>query len=758
MLAALPSMTTTRRRVRLDVTGAVQGVGFRPFVHRLATGMGLAGHVRNTGEGAALEVEGPAADVEGFLQRLEAEIAPPARILARRVTELALVGETQFVVDASTAGASNAADVMADLVTCADCLTDMFQPGNRRHLYPFTTCSQCGPRYSIIEAMPFDRARTSMRLFAMCPECRAEYDDPASRRFHAETISCPRCGPTLRLLGREIAGQAALHAAVEALRDGAIVALKGLGGFQLMVDARSHDAVARLRALKHRPAKPFAVMVASLSDARALADLSSEEADALSAPAGPIVLVRARRDAPIAGNVAPGNPSLGLMLPTTPLHHIVLRELGFPVIATSGNRGDEPIVSDENEVAERLVGLADLFLVHDRPIVRPVDDSVVQLVGGKECVLRLARGYAPLHLECSATLRPGIALGAEQKGAIAVARDRTIVLGPHIGDLSGPETRTAMRTAKDRLAALYGIDAGWIAADTHPDYFTGRLATWTGLPVHRVQHHVAHVLAGMLDNGLKGNVLGVAWDGTGYGEDGTIWGGEFIAVGETAIRRVAHLLPFRLPGGDAAAREPRRSAFGALHAVFGDAAAAHATALSSEEARVFATMIARAVNAPLTSSCGRLFDAVASILGLCQTASFEGEAAMAVEFAADHSKRRVDLPPIVLTGHAPIVLDWRGMLRAMIQLREDVPGNDLAAAFHRTLVDAVGNVAARIGIENVLLTGGCFQNVRLAEAALDRLEQDGFRAYSHHQIPPNDGGIAAGQLAFVARQRLEEAT
>jgi len=758
-----------RRRLRLEVTGAVQGVGFRPFVYRLAVAEGLAGHVRNTSEGASLEVEGTQPAVERFLRRLDDEIRPPAAMRERRVSWIEPAGERTFVIAPSDESGRRAAVVLPDLATCAHCLAEILDPENRRYRYPFTTCTHCGPRYSIIEAIPYDRARTVMRHFPMCAACRSEYDDPGSRRFHAETNACSACGPRLALVdgrGNElVTGDQCLTAAAQALRGGKVVALKGLGGFQLLVDARSEEAVRRLRERKRRPAKPFALLVATVAEARAIAEIGVEEERLLSSAAAPIVLLRRRAGAEvIAPGVAPTVSLRGVMLPATPLHHLLARELGFPVIATSGNRGSEPIVADQAEALRKLGGLADLFLVHDRQILRPVDDSVVRMIAGLETVLRHARGYAPqpFAARCPAAA-PSLALGGHQKDAVAMTTGGDIVLGPHIGDLDGAETRVALVDAVASLTALYDLHAQSVACDAHPDYYSTRLAEQLGPPVIRVPHHLAHVLAGMNENGLDGPVLGVAWDGTGHGRDGTVWGGEFLAVDNMKWRRAAHLARYLLPGGEAASREPRRAALGALHAVFGEGAIAMAdlppvAAFLPAERQVLAQMLARGLNAPATSSVGRLFDAVAAILGLCQKASFEGEAAMALEFAAERATAVVRLPPFVVSdGAESLIVDWRPMLAAMVEAHRDGAAvASLASAFHDALADAIVAVARRVGISLVLLTGGCFQNRRLAEAAIDRLRDAGFHPHWHHRIPPNDGGLAVGQAVFAGRPLVEE--
>ncbi|MGF6812952.1 hydrogenase maturation protein HypF [Paraburkholderia sp. Clong3] len=755
----------TRLRLRLDVTGAVQGVGFRPFVHRLAVGEGLGGFVRNTGEGVSLEVEGAPQALERFLARLDAEIAPPAAIHQRQSCRLPAQGEQDFVIAPSATGGPRSAMVLPDLAVCPECLGELCDPNDRRYLYPFTTCVHCGPRYSLIEAVPYDRSRTAMRHFPMCAGCRNEYSEPASRRFHAETNACPECGPQLALwdTAGAVLGERhqALRSAAEAVRQGLIVALKGLGGFQLIADARSDTAVRRLRERKTRPAKPFAVMVRSLADASMVAELSEIEQRLLCSAAAPIVLVKARADLPgIARGIAPANPLLGIMLPCTPLHALLMLELGFPVVATSGNRGGEPIVTDEREALERLAGIADLFLVHDRPILHPVDDSVVRVIAGREAVLRRARGYAPLSLALpfSAGAEPGLALGAHQKSTIALAVDGQIVLGPHIGELAAPATREAFAQAVEAMTTLYHVRPRHVACDLHPDYYSTRFADASGLPVRRVPHHLAHVLAGMLDNDLAGPVLGVAWDGAGYGTDGSICGGEFLAVDATWYRRVAHLLPFRLAGGEAAMREPRRAALGALYATFGDAALAMTdqkpvAAFAARERQTLGVMLRRGVNAPLTSSAGRLFDAIAALLDLVQVASFEGEAGMAVEFAAQRALRSVSLAAPRLSEDASgLVLDWRPMLAAVVAAcRDGVPTPSVAAALHDALAEAIVSVATRVGLERVLLSGGCFQNARLVERAVERLREAGFDPYWHRRIPPNDGGIAVGQAVFAAR-------
>ncbi len=781
------------QRLHIALAGAVQGVGFRPFVWRLAQQAGLAGSVRNTGGGVLIEAEGPAPALSRFLDRLAIDAPPHAVITGRTVTGVQPRRTSGFTVAPSTAEALCSAVVMADLAPCAACLHELRDPADRRFLYPFITCMHCGPRYSVIAALPYDRARTTLARFPLCPACAAEYADPGSRRFHAESICCPACGPRLALWDADravrVGGDLALAEAAAALRAGRIVALKGLGGFQLLADARNVAAVAALRARKRRPRKPFAMMVADLAAATALAEVSAIERAALCSPAAPIVLLRRRAAAAaapevagavagavaaeVAAEVALGSLCFGLMLPSTPLHHLLLRALGFPVVATSGNAGDEPIIADEQEARARLAGIADVFLVHDRPIARAVDDSVVRVIAGAATVLRRARGYAPLPLACPAVDAPVLGLGGQQKNAVAVGSAGRVILGPHIGDLDGPAVRDAFAAAAERLPALHGLRPALAACDRHPDYAATRHAEGLGLPVVRVPHHLAHALSGMADRGLDGKLLAVAWDGSGYGGDGTIWGGEFLAIAPSRFRRAAHLAPFRLPGGDAAVREPRRAALGLLHALYGAAALemtglAPVAAFTAAERRVLATMLARGVNAPLTTSAGRLFDAVAALLDLCQRASFEGEAAMAVESAAAEADHAAPLPPPVLAPPAPtdddgtlvvgtLVVDWRPTLAGLLAARAAGTGRAaLAAGFHAVLADAIVAVARRLGARRVLLTGGCFQNARLAELAVAGLRAAGIDPFCHRDVPPNDGGLAVGQIAFAARPLMED--
>lgn len=755
-------MMAERERIGIVVQGLVQGVGFRPFVYRLAAELGLVGWVCNSPQGVLIEVEGPEIALEQFLSRLESDHPPLAALHHIEVAPLPPAGELCFEIRHSNGDGAPTALVLPDIATCPDCLADILDPDNRRYRYPFTNCTNCGPRYSIIEALPYDRPATTMKHFEMCRHCAAEYHNPADRRFHAQPNACPECGPRLELWTAEGVimeqGHYALLGAVEALRAGAVVALKGLGGFHLLVDARNEAAVRQLRRRKNRPHKPFALMMPSLEMAAACCEISPEEAALLASPMAPIVLLRRLHNGGLAPSVAPDSPYLGLMLPYTPLHHLLLRELKRPVVATSGNRADEPICTDEYEALERLDGIADLFLVHNRPILRPVDDSVACVVEGRTTLLRRARGYAPLPLPMPHDLPPLLALGAHQKNTVALAAGKQLYTSQHIGDLDTLPARDMFHRVAADLQTLHALRPQRVMCDLHPDYYSTRRAHDSGLPVHPVQHHYAHVLSAMLDNGLAPPLLGVAWDGTGYGPDGTIWGGEFLHIDGRGYTRVGHLRTFCLPGGDQAVREPRRSALGLLYEVFGPAALdmPHLPALQAftpAELGPLGTMLARGLNSPRTSSAGRLFDAVASLLGLCQRATYEGQAAVMLEHAALNCPDE-GLYPFALAPDG--ALNWESLLRALLADRAaGLPAGVIAARFHNTLASMIVSAAQTHGEPVVVLSGGCFQNRYLLTRSICRLRESGLRPHWHHDLPPNDGGIAPGQ-ALAALYLSEE--
>ncbi|MEP2774500.1 MAG: carbamoyltransferase HypF [Luteolibacter sp.] len=752
-------------RLRLAIRGAVQGVGFRPLVYQLAVELDLAGWVNNSPQGVSIEVEGPRASAEAFLLRFDADKPPLSSIQSLEATWLDAVGHRGFEIRPSDDAGTKTAFVMPDIATCEDCLREILDPTNRRYRYPFTNCTHCGPRFSMVEALPYDRANTSMKSFAMCAPCLAEYEDPRDRRFHAQPNACPTCGPQLQwwdadgdCLG---VGDDALRAGADAIRQGGIVAVKGVGGFHLFVAAHDERSVRRLRDLKHREEKAFALMFPSLEKVREACVVSPVEERLLRSPEAPIVLLR-RSDDAVAVSIAPGNPYLGAMLPYAPLHHLLMAELGFAVVATSGNRSDEPICTDEREALERLGGIADFFLVHNRPIVRPVDDSIVRVVAGREMVLRRARGFAPLPISLAPKKQlpePKVilAVGAHLKNTVALGVGDQVYLSQHIGDLETAAALDAFRRVAADLPHLYQVRPDVIAADAHTDYLSTQFARKQDARLITVQHHHAHVLSCMAENELPPPVLGVVWDGSGYGDDGTVWGGEFLEVTENGFERVANFRPFRLPGGGQAVREPRRAALGLLYDWLGEEAFSlkhlpTLTAFSESELRTLRQMLERGVNAPLTSSVGRLFDAVASLLDLRQVAGFEGQAAMDVEFAAATSDERYE---IHLTDG---VLDWAPMMQGLLRdLFEGIPPTIIAAKFHHALVEGIVAVARVTGLERVALSGGCFQNKTLTELSVRRLREEGFRPSWHQRVPPNDGGIALGQVLAASQILTKEA-
>jgi hydrogenase maturation protein HypF len=777
----------SRVRVKLALRGAVQGVGFRPFVHRLATEMAVTGWVNNSPQGVFVEAESLRPTLEQFLRRLEAEKPPRSSIQSMETTWLDAVGFSKFEIRASENGGGKSALVLPDIATCPDCLREISDPKNRRFRYPFTNCTNCGPRFSIIEALPYDRANTSMKKFAMCPACQKEYDRPQNRRFHAQPNACPVCGPRLKVLdaGGEavFGGDEALRAAANAIRRGKIVAAMGVGGFHLLADARNEKTVRLLRERKHREEKPMALMFPSLESVKAVCEVSPLEERLLLSSEAPIVLLGkiAKRRSQIANSVAPGNPNFGVMLPSNPLHHLLMAELKFPVVATSGNLSDEPICTDETEARERLRGIADFFLVHNRPIVRHVDDSIVRVMLGREMMLRRARGHAPLPIqvrsaECGAGIQKTgadavqseirnpkseiiLAVGAHLKNSVALAVGDNVFMSQHIGDLEAEPANAAFRRVTTDLPRLFGAEPGLVAADLHPDYLSTRFARISGKKVIGVQHHVAHVLSCIAENEVALPALGVAWDGTGYGTDGTIWGGEFFLAGRERIERVAHLRPFRLPGCDKAVKEPRRAALGLLYELYGEAAFEmnHLPPLREMppvEMITLRGMLQRRFNSPSTSSVGRLFDVVASLVNLRQQMRFEGQAAMELEFALEgiESDARYELP--LVTRHPSRVLDWSLMIHSILaDMNGGVSVAAISAKFHNALAEAVVEVARASGLTRVVLSGGCFQNRYLTERTVTRLRAEKFQPYWHQRVPPNDGGIALGQI-FAARNNL----
>ena len=700
-----------QERMAITVRGTVQGVGFRPFVYRLARHHGLSGFVRNSSGPVEIEVEGPPDELRSFLTELRTDAPLLATIASVETAALPVRGEAGFVIEHSELRPGDFQPVAPDVATCDACLRDIFDPADRRYRYPFTNCTNCGPRFTVIEALPYDRPGTTMRGFVMCADCRREYEDPLDRRFHAQPIACPVCGPKLSI---------PLEETVSALHAGLIVAIKGLGGYQLACDARDGATVARLRARKRRPAKPFVVMMVEPV-------ASPQEWEVLRSPAHPIALLGPQPG--LAEEIAPGLREVGVMLPYTPLHHLLVHGFGGPLVMTSGNLSEEPICKDAEEARDRLHGIADVFLDHDRPIAARYDDSVVRVAAGAVRVIRRARGLAPEPLPIDSSA-PVIATGAHLKAAFTITRNSQAFVGPHVGDLDELLTVQAYEEQLARYRRFFGVDGPTVACDLHPDYASTRIAERLGEPV-RVQHHHAHIASVIAEHGLEGKVVGVALDGVGLGTDGTAWGGEVMVADGRGFERVEHLEPVPLPGGDLCAREGWRMA----------------AAYGLEEPPVgvdpdrweLVRRLATSGRAPLTTSMGRFFDAVASLLGVCHVSTYEGEAAARLEAVAD--------PTVAQT----IEIDFQAnrTLFEVLAARRDQPAAYLAAVFHNSLACAIVEACRRTGLKRAVLSGGSFQNRRLLESCFDGLRRAGIEPYANEKVPANDGGISLGQ-ALVA--------
>ena len=754
-----------RIRTAVRVEGIVQGVGFRPFVYSLATRLGLGGLVGNDSGGVFAEVEGPPDAVAAFLESLAAEAPPLARV--ERITTAAMPadGTASFTIAPSEPGPQRRTLVSADTATCADCLAELADPADRRFGYPFINCTNCGPRFTIVRDVPYDRPLTTMAGFAMCERCAAEYHDPADRRFHAQPVCCPACGPRLALLGpdgTQLSGPP-LEAAADLLRAGKVLAVKGLGGYHLAADAASETAAGALRARKHREDKPFAVMVADVAAAARLCEVGEAAARVLTSARRPIVLLPRRGDGGIAAAVAPGNRQLGLMLPYTPLHHLLVARVGGPMVLTSGNVSDEPIVYRDDEAAGRLGGIADAFLTHDRPIQTRTDDSVARPFRRREMVLRRSRGYVPEPIEVPwAFARPVLACGAELKNTFCLARGRHAFVSHHIGDLENAETLRSFTEGIEHFRRLFDIAPEVVAHDLHPEYLSTKyaldLAEAAGLDLVGVQHHHAHIASCLADNRAAGPVIGVAFDGTGYGTDGTLWGGEFLVADLAGFSRAGHLAAVPLPGGAAAIRQPWRMAAVYLDAAFGGSPP-DGLAVARRNQRLWPGVLAmarRGVNAPLTSSAGRLFDAVAAILGVRDEINYEGQAAVELEQLADPAERGAYRAPAEPgPGPGPFVVAGADLVRAAAEdLVAGVAPPVIAARFHNGVADLILDgcvlLRERHGLRTVALSGGVFQNLLLLESVAARLEAAGFGVLVHARVPCNDGGISLGQAVVAA--------
>jgi hydrogenase maturation protein HypF len=722
------------------VEGTVQGVGFRPYVYRLAHELELAGYVLNDERGVLVEVEGPAGAVERFCSRLPSEAPPLARVESVARVELPASGLTGFSIAASPWGRTPDAPVAADSATCDDCLAELLDPADRRHRYPFTNCTNCGPRFTIVRGVPYDRPLTTMSGFEMCDRCRAEYEDPLDRRFHAQPNACPDCGPALRL--GSLVGDDALQEACRALDAGAVVAVKGLGGFHLACRADDEQAVAALRARKHREDRPFALMTL---DPRALVQLSEADERALYGRDRPIVIARRRADAVVAASVAPRSPDLGVMLPYTPLHHLLMRGVGSDLVMTSANVSDEPIAYEDDDALARLRGIADVFLLHDRPIHTRVDDSVIRSAGARRLMVRRSRGFVPDAISLPVPAgRSLLACGAELKNTFCLARGERAWVGHHIGDLKNYETLRSFSEGIAHFERLFAVAPEVVAHDLHPEYLSSKYAAEReGVELVGVQHHHAHLAACLAEHGERGPAVGAIYDGAGYGLDGTVWGGELLVGGLAGFERAGHLWPVRLPGGDRAVREPWRMACAwleecGLPAPFAKPAAWDAVA----------SMCRSGLGAPVTTSMGRLFDAVAALCGLRLEVTYEGQAAVELEAACDLGE----------PGAYPMPgLDARETIAAVVSdLSDGVDVGRIAMRFHRGLAVATADACAATGLQRAVLSGGVFQNRVLLELTIEELEGRGLDPLMPQLLPPNDGGISYGQAA-VAAARMQEA-
>lgn len=773
-------------RRRLMVRGIVQGVGFRPFVYGLAQRLGLGGFVLNDSDGVTLEIEGLASALDAFEQTLRTAPPPLARIDEVSIETVAPCGETLFRIETSRAATARNTLISPDVATCDDCLRELFDPADRRFGYPFINCTNCGPRFTIVLDVPYDRAQTTMRVFPMCPACQAEYDDPLNRRFHAQPNACAVCGPSLAFYRWSAAGAATgsahanvknenrsadaspLDQAATALAQGAILAIKGLGGYHLACDALNHAAVARLRARKQREAKPFALMAPDLETIRRFCSVNSDEAQLLASRRRPIVLLDALPDAPVAPSVAPGYATLGIMLPYTPLHHLLLRAYAEAapdrpavLVMTSGNLSDEPIAYRDDDAVARLASIADGMLTHNRDIHMRCDDSVARIVAGGVQLLRRSRGYAPEPVTLALRFsKPLLAVGGHLKNTFCLAKGHDAFLSHHIGDLENLETLTSFREGVRHFARLFDCEPEVVAYDLHPEYLATKEALASDIPLKiGVQHHHAHIASVLAEHGIEGPVIGVAADGTGYGLDGAIWGCEVLIADLRDFTRFAHLAYIPLPGGDAAVRQVWRIGATYLWRAFGDAFLdldiPFVQRINHQQWSLIARMIERGVNAPLTSSLGRLFDAVAAIAGIRDHALYEGQAAIELETAAGPDDRPY---PFALREGAPVQIDMLPAIRAIVEdLRTGAPVARVSGRFHRTVAEALAQACEQARATGapatVALSGGVFQNRRLTELLVARLEQSGFRILLNRRVPPNDGGLCLGQAA-VATARM----
>ncbi|OQW30601.1 MAG: hypothetical protein A4E19_09515 [Nitrospira sp. SG-bin1] len=748
----------------MTVQGIVQGVGFRPYVYGLASRLGLKGIVRNDSKGAVIDVEGDPLILDQFVNQLVKEAPPLSSIEQIEVGSAPIAGYRGFSIERSVVHEEAAVFIAPDTAMCQDCLSELTNPRDRRYGYPFLNCTNCGPRFTIVTDVPYDRERITMAGFTMCPACKSEYDNPLDRRFHAQPTACPVCGPQLQVTdssGTVVPINDPVAFTAICLKAGLIFAIKGLGGYHLACDAQRNDIVMELRKRKHREAKPLAVMVPSLEAANRLCWISAHEAQVLTSTARPIVLLQKRDDCYGTEAVAPGHRYLGVMLPYTPLHHLLMQALRSPLVMTSGNLTDEPIAYKDQEAIEHLSSIADYFLVHNRPIHMRCDDSVIRVVKGTEQFVRRSRGYAPLPISLKQPVPvPLLACGGQMKNAFSLARGRYAFLSHHIGDLDDYRTYKSFQAGVEHLKNLFSVDPEAVAHDLHPGYLSTQYArSLRGLPQIPVQHHHAHIAACMAENSHDGPVIGVAFDGTGYGTDGHIWGGEFLLTEYHRFDRLAYLGELPLPGGEQAIHQPWRMAAACLYHAYGDAMARldlpFLHRMKDRVSPVVKWMIAKQINTPLTSSAGRLFDGIASLVGVRDEVQYDAQAAIELELLAEERTEK-DLYPICFHDQGNgFIAGTRGIIRGVVDdLVIHTPAPVIASRFHSTMAALIHQTCRRIrrttGLRDVALSGGCFQNVRLLTETVERLSADGFKVLTHHKVPPNDGGLALGQVAVAA--------
>ena len=767
-LAGRTNNKEMKSRVYIVIQGAVQGVGFRPFIYNLAKKMNLNGYVLNSSSGVYIEAENEKDILNDFILKIEEEKPALAVITGFEFSFLDPVGYRDFEIRKSKNDNDISALILPDIAICNDCKNELLNPSDRRYRYPFINCTNCGPRFSIIESLPYDRPNTSMKNFQMCDKCREEYENPGDRRFHAQPVACPDCGPQIELWdaeGNVIASKEdALKLTAEKIKNGKIVALKGLGGFQLIADASNAETILRLRERKRREEKPFALMFRDIKSIKEVCEVSLFEERLLKSPESPVVLLKRNNSTDSANTVsqlvAPGNPCLGIMLPYTPMHLLLMEELRKPIIATSGNISEEPMCIDNLGALDRLGGIADLFLIHNRPIVRHVDDSIVKVIMGKEMVMRRARGYAPMPVKVQSDNSKEVilAVGGHLKNTVALKVKENVFISQHIGNLSTAESFKTFANVIEDFKKLYHVQPDKIISDMHPEYLSTKYAKSSSIPHSEVQHHFAHIASCRLENQLKGECLGVSWDGTGFGEDNTVLGGEFFISDDKHYSHFAQFKKFYLPGGEAAVKEPRRSALGLLYSIYKNELFEMDWKFISKnfehhEITALKNMLYKNINTPMTSSAGRLFDAAASLLGLGNYNNYEGQAAMNLEFSADPNE--TGFYPFDIIRNEICIVDWCPFINKLLKdLENNVSINKISAKFHNTLAQIILSLAKIADLEKVVLSGGCFQNALLLEKSVNLLNTEGFNVYWHQRIPPNDGGLSLGQIAAANIEKV----